>query len=222
MGDTSGITDLKWTVTGSGTNPANAADFDAGIMPVGKVRFLAGETSKQISVNVRGDITQELDETFSVAITAVTGVTPINIGTGTILNDDGVSGRAATISNNMILGTAGNDTLLGTTGNDTLLGVDPLNGAGTREIDRLTGGAGSDRFILGDTSSTYYLGGGISDYAIITDFGVGDAIQTRIGSTLSIGGALPTGIIGTALYLNNDLVAVVQGTIPTAISFVSV
>jgi Ca2+-binding RTX toxin-like protein len=223
-GATNITTDLKWTVTGSGANPANAADFDSGILPVGKVRFLSGETSKQISVNVRGDTTVESDETFAVTISAVTGgSTPVTIGTGTIVNDDGVApSPVAAIRSNAILGTVGNDTLLGTAGNDTLIGVDSLNGAGTGEVDRLTGGEGSDRFLLADSNNTYYLGNGISDYALITDFGATDTIQTLIGSALTIGGILPTGILGTALYLNTDLVAVVQGTLPTAASFVSV
>lgn len=199
VGDTSGTTDMKWTVTGSGANPANAADFDSGILPIGKVRFLPGETSKLISVNVRGDTTFEPNETFSMAITAVTGgSTPINIGTGTIQNDDAamLMSRAAAIRNNVILGTAGSDTLFGTNGNDILLGVDPLNGAGIAEVDMLTGGEGSDslrdayrHFVLADSNNTYYLGNGMSDYAIITDFGATDVIQTRVGSTLSIGGA---------------------------------
>jgi RTX calcium-binding nonapeptide repeat (4 copies) len=223
-GNTSGITDLKWTVTGSGANPANAADFDSGILPVGKVRFLAGETSKLISVNVRGDTTVEPDETFSVTMSPVTGgFTPVNIGTGTIVNDDGVAAsRTVAIRNNTILGTVGNDKLLGTAGNDVLLGVDPLNGAGTGEVDRLTGGEGSDLFVLADSNNTYYLGNRISDYALITDFGTTDTIQTRIGSSLTIGGILPSDILGTALYLNTDLVAVVQGSVPTSASFVAV
>jgi RTX calcium-binding nonapeptide repeat (4 copies) len=196
------------------------------------VRFLPGETSKLISVNVRGDTTFEPNETFSVAITAVTGgSTPINIGTGTIQNDDAamLMSRAAAISNNVILGTAGSDTLFGTSGNDILLGVDPLNGAGIAEVDMLTGDEGSDslrdayrRFVLADANNTYYLGNGISDYALIADFGATDVIQTGVGSTLTIGGALPTNIFGTALYLNTDLVAVVQGAIPTVASFVAV
>jgi hypothetical protein len=38
-------------VTGSGANPANAADF-GGTLPSGTVSFAAGETSKTITVNV--------------------------------------------------------------------------------------------------------------------------------------------------------------------------
>jgi hypothetical protein len=45
-------------------------------------------------------------------------------------------------------------------------------------------------------------------------------IQTRAGDTLTIGGARPSGITtGTALYLGTDLVAVVQGIVPTIASF---
>jgi hypothetical protein len=221
LGDTSGTTDLKWTVTGSGTNPASAADFEAGILPIGKVRFLPGETSKQISVNVKGDITQELDETFSVAITAVNdGSTAINTGTGTIVNDDGVTAnRTAAIRNDAILGTAEHD---------ILIGVNPLNGADTDKVDRLSN-AGSDslqnayrRFVLADANNTYYLGNGISNHTPITDFGAGDAIQTHASSALSIGGALSASIFSTALYLDTDLVAVVQNAIPSSTSFVSV
>jgi Domain of unknown function (DUF4347)/FG-GAP-like repeat/Calx-beta domain len=228
LGNTSGTTDLKWTVTGSGTNPANATDFDAGILPIGKVRFLPGETSKQISVNVRGDITQELDETFSVAITAVNdGSTAINTGTGTIENDDGATAnRTAAIRN---------DAIPDAIENDALIGTNSLNNTGTSEINGLTVDTDRDflfpaetlreqdayrRFILRDSNNTNNLGNGISSYAAIADFGVGDAIQTRTGKALSIGEILPAGILGTALYLDTDLVAVGQGTIPSATSFV--
>ncbi|WP_019501560.1 beta strand repeat-containing protein [Pseudanabaena sp. PCC 6802] len=127
------------------------------------------------------------------------------------------------LGNDSLTGGLGNDTLLGGGDNDTLTGVDPASGFGSGEIDRLTGNSGSDRFILADSTRTYYFGGGTSDYALITDFGAGDVIQTRIGDTLTIGGALPSGIAsGTALYLGTDLVAVVQGNVPTLASFVSV
>ncbi len=137
-----------------------------------------------------------------------------------IAGNDSIDGGAG---NDFLTGGLGNDTLLGGTENDTLNGVDPTSGFGQGEIDRLTGGTGSDRFILGDSNRTYYLGGGISDFALITDFGAGDVIQTHTGDVLTIGGALPAGITsGRALYLGTDLVAVVQGTIPTNASFVAV
>jgi hypothetical protein len=64
---------------------------------------------------------------------------------------------------------------------------------------------------------------GSSDDALITDFGAGDVIQIRASEPLTIGGARPTGITtGMALYLSTDLVAMVQGNIPTNASFVAV
>jgi hypothetical protein len=54
-GDTSGASAATWTVSGSGTNSASAADFDGGTFPTGIVSFEAGETSQTITVNVVGD-----------------------------------------------------------------------------------------------------------------------------------------------------------------------
>jgi Ca2+-binding RTX toxin-like protein len=137
-----------------------------------------------------------------------------------LAGNDSLDGGAG---NDLLTGGLGNDTLLGGTENDTLNGVDASTGFGQNEIDRLTGGTGSDRFVLGDSARTYYLGNGRSDYAIVTDFASGDVIQTRTGDVLTIGGTLPTGIAsGTALYLGTDLVAVVQGAIPTSASFIAV
>jgi Ca2+-binding RTX toxin-like protein len=62
--------------------------------------------------------------------------------------------------------------LWGEEGNDVLQGADT---PGALQIDRLSGGAGSDRFILGTTTANFYDDGnattaGTSDYALITDF----------------------------------------------------
>jgi hypothetical protein len=154
----------------------------------------------------------------SVGNDTISGLAGSDTASG-LAGNDSLSGDAG---NDFLTGGIGNDTLLGGSDNDTLTGVDPNNDFGQGEIDRLTGNSGSDRFILGDSSNTYYLGNGISDYALIVDFSSGDLIQTRTGDMLTIGGVLPTGVTGTALYLNNDLVAVVQGSVPTALSFVPV
>lgn len=96
-------------------------------------------------------------------------------------------------------GGSGNDLLFGNNGNDTLVGVDPSGNPGRGELDVLTGGAGRDRFILGDREGVnrsvraFYDDGdnvfdggnniftgmdGVSDFARITDFAVGlDVIQ---------------------------------------------
>src|SRR5205814_1372617 len=53
--------------------------------------FTAGETSKQITVNVTGDTLVESDENFFVNLTSPSGGTIADAqGQGTITNDDGV------------------------------------------------------------------------------------------------------------------------------------
>ncbi|WP_019499802.1 DUF4347 domain-containing protein [Pseudanabaena sp. PCC 6802] len=237
-GDTTAANNVNWAVTGSGTNPSDATDF-GGTLPTGTLSFAAGQTSKVVTVNVKGDTTAELDENFTVTLSNPTNGAIVATGdaAGTIKNDDLILGTAGgdtlsgTIGNDtisglggddLLTGLTGNDSLNGGVGNDTLVGVDAIIGFGANEIDKLTGGTGSDRFILGDSTRTYYLGGGTTDYALITDFGVGDVIQTHNGDVLTIGGTLPTGVTGKALYLGSDLVAVVQGAVPTLASFVAV
>ncbi|MFM5946729.1 MAG: calcium-binding protein, partial [Dolichospermum sp.] len=73
--------------------------------------------------------------------------------------------------NDVLNGGADNDQLYGGSGNDTLQGT---NG-GTGEQDYLEGGTGNDRFILADTTKTFYDDGnstlpGDYDYATIADF----------------------------------------------------
>ena len=72
-GDVSGTTNVNWAVTGSGTAPADAADFTGGVLPSGVANFLANETSKQISVSVNGDVTIEPNEQFTVTLSNPTG-----------------------------------------------------------------------------------------------------------------------------------------------------
>lgn len=92
-GDTStGIT-AQIDVTGSSGNPANAADF-GGAFPSQTVTFLAGETSKMVTINVSGDTVVEPDEQFTVTLGNPTNATTTNttftttIATGTITDDD--------------------------------------------------------------------------------------------------------------------------------------
>jgi Ca2+-binding RTX toxin-like protein len=131
--------------------------------------------------------------------------------------------------NDKLYGEAGNDTLLGSDGNDSLYGGtgtdslnggagnDFLNGGGSSynssEYDTLTGGGGADRFALGDSSGSFYLGAG---YATITDFqwSEGDKIQIYGSSsnyTLDKNSNWSgSSALDTAIYKNGDLIAVVQ------------
>jgi hypothetical protein len=89
-GLTTGSTTVNYAVTGSGTSPANAADFVGGVLPSGSVTFAANETSKTIPISVNGDTTVEPDEGFTVTLSGATGGAQITTATatGTIQNDD--------------------------------------------------------------------------------------------------------------------------------------
>jgi hypothetical protein len=85
----------RWSVAGTkgtGTMPANAGDFPGAILPTGTVTFLAGETSRTITVDVAADTAPELNERFSITLSDPLGGATIDPGAatsdGVILNDD--------------------------------------------------------------------------------------------------------------------------------------
>lgn len=67
-GTTSASATVNWTTTG-----ADADDFQGGVRPSGTLSFAAGESSKTVTVNVAGDTMLELDEIFTVTLSAPTG-----------------------------------------------------------------------------------------------------------------------------------------------------
>src|SRR5688500_5451406 len=89
-----------FAVTGSGANPAAAADFTGGVSPTGTVSFAAGEATKTIAVNVAGDSTVEPAENFTVALSNPSAGTAIGTATATdtILNDDTAPGPSLSIA----------------------------------------------------------------------------------------------------------------------------
>ena len=95
-GDTTGASSATYTVSGSGANAANAADFTGGALPTGPVSFAAGETSKLVTINVAGDTTAEANEGFTVTLSAPSAGTTIATAaaTGTIINDDSTAASA--------------------------------------------------------------------------------------------------------------------------------
>ena len=99
-GSTTGASTAAFAVTGSGTNPATAADFTGGALPTGTVSFAAGETTKTVTVNVAGDSTVEPTENFTVALSNPSAGTTIGTAaaTGTILNDDTAPGPSLSIA----------------------------------------------------------------------------------------------------------------------------
>ncbi|NEQ47521.1 MAG: hypothetical protein F6K00_29855 [Leptolyngbya sp. SIOISBB] len=114
--------------------------------------------------------------------------------------------------------------LYGGAGNDTLIGVDETNATpGRGERDNLSGGADSDRFILGNAYSIFYDDfnsdtNGTNDYALITDFNPAeDKIQLQGPSSKYVLGPSPIGdITGTGIFIGkgdsepNELIAIVQ------------
>ncbi len=97
-GDTSVTHTAAWSVTGSGTNPAVAADFVGNALPSGTVTFGIGETSKVITIDVLGDASVENIEGFTVTLSSPSAGLVIGTSSaiGSIINDDASVSLAAT------------------------------------------------------------------------------------------------------------------------------
>ncbi|MFC7478680.1 Calx-beta domain-containing protein [Dankookia sp. GCM10030260] len=94
---------VQWHVNGTGgpsTSPANASDFLGGVLPAGTVSFAAGETTKNIVVNVAGDAAVEPNEGFQVTLANPSPglVLGAASATATILNDDQLAGIVTLVS----------------------------------------------------------------------------------------------------------------------------
>ncbi|MBL8486964.1 MAG: pre-peptidase C-terminal domain-containing protein, partial [Rhodocyclaceae bacterium] len=75
-GNTTNPSTVAWGVSGPESS-ADPADFGGTVLPGGLLSFAIGETAKLVSVNVVGDTTPELDETFVLRLTGpVNGVLP--------------------------------------------------------------------------------------------------------------------------------------------------
>lgn len=133
-----------------------------------------------------------------------------------------------------LFGGDGDDYLFGRTGNDTLFGGDgdDIIVGSTRptenresitsdydpdEIDLLTGGAGGDRFVLGDAFGSFYTldaPQGDANHAVITDFSLknGDVIQlfgsARLYQFKEVAGSTEIYMVGRA---GPELIGIVQG-----------
>lgn len=127
-------------------------------------------------------------------------------GRDTLNGGAGRDGLLGGDANDTLNGGAGNDLLDGEAGNDTL---DGFGAAGGVQVDELTGGAGADLFVLGDTGSgAYYVGNG---EATITDFSAvaGDEIQLA-GSSSDY--SLTNSGADAVIFQGVDTVGIVQNT----------
>jgi Ca2+-binding RTX toxin-like protein len=142
--------------------------------------------------------------------------------------NDNIIGNGA---DNRLEAGGGNDTLIGGLGNDSLVGgdgSDRLNGYGTTrtndsQFDRLTGGTGSDYFVLGGSWGASYVETG-DGYAVIQDWNqINDWIEVKGKISqydlkyTSVGGigssAKDTEIYYTDAFGNRDRIGIVQDSI---------
>lgn len=187
-GDLTRAGQVAWSVAGSGTHAADAADFVGGALPSGVLDFAANEVSKTITIQVAGDYADERDEGFTISLASPATGSTIGTGsaTGTIVNDDTGLAISAT-STALVEGDSGTQahtftvTRTGvTTGTTT---VDwALTGSGGQPIDAADFGgtlpSGSLSFAPGVTSQT------------ITVYSSGDtAVESTEGFTITLSGA---------------------------------
>lgn len=129
---------------------------------------------------------------------------------------------------NKLTGDLGDDTLLGDGGLDTLFGAQEAS-FGEGEIDQLTGGADSDKFVLGIAEGRFYDNGeagtgGRSDYAHVTDFTVGVDVLQLNGSRSEyyLGTSGVSGVSGRGLFhedgATDELIAIVRSGNSTALT----
>ena len=96
-GDLSQASSAEWFLVGSGPNPAGPDDFLTDSFKSGILRFKADESSRELSIRIRGDLTPEPDEQFSVVLFNAIGafIEPSSAeAIGIIRNDDLISPAA--------------------------------------------------------------------------------------------------------------------------------
>jgi Zn-dependent metalloprotease len=75
--------------TANGTSSPATAGTDYTAVPLTTLTFLPGQTTKAVTVQVKGDLIKEMNETFFVNLSGVVNATLADAqGLGTILNDD--------------------------------------------------------------------------------------------------------------------------------------
>lgn len=155
---------VDYAITGSGTNPANGADF-GGSLPSGTLTLPAGQSSVTLTVYVSGDLTGEPEENFTVTLSnPSSGVTITNAtASGTIQADDIVFDVSAPAT--QLEGNPGDTTYFDfvVTRSGNLTGAQTLNwsvagiGADGTSADDFSLTSGTVSFAAGETSQTIHV-----------------------------------------------------------------
>jgi len=124
-------------------------------------------------------------------------------GTGSSLNLGGSNPSALVLTGDVLTGSTGSDSLMGTSDNDILVGS--LTGANSIQQDVLTGGAGHDLFVLGNSQGSFYSSQGFDDVARITDFDpTKDQLQVFGGNAYLTAGINKPDVVGTGVFNDVD------------------
>jgi hypothetical protein len=145
---------------------ATAADADYTSVSPTFVTFNPGETSKTVTVAVKGDTKVETNETFGVKLIQSLNASVAKItGTATITNDDRSTNSPTPTptpggskpTSNQVMGTTGDDNLIGTNQAEAIVGNDGndiIRGLGGDDL--LFGSNGNDKLFGGDGNDTLY------------------------------------------------------------------
>ena len=185
-------------------------------------------------VDSSGDVVVELasEGTDTVEFSLISDYTLGNNVERLVLGVGAVNGTGNSLANiltgnggaNFLSGAAGNDSLHGGDGDDTLLGALATSSGGYAEIDTLTGGNGSDIFVLGTAAGYLYNDAksnstGTTDYAYITDFTSGSDKLQLVGSAAnyylgahSVSGLTAHQGLFRELGTTDELIAILQGS----------
>ncbi len=208
---------VDFTVTGTGANPADAADF-GGALPSGTANFAAGATTATITINVSGDTDIEPDETFLVTLSNPTGISlgATTTDTGTITNDDVVAANISINDVNIAEGDAGTTTLDFTVSIDVT--ADATVQVDTSDATATT--ADSDYVAIAAQTVTFTNGGALTQIVSVTING-DTTIETdetfNVDLTNAVGATI-TDALGVGTITNDDSasfsiddVAIVEG-----------
>jgi uncharacterized delta-60 repeat protein len=159
------------------TDGSASAPPDYAALAPATLTFAPGQTTRTVTVNVRGDVAIEPKEMFFLTLSNPTNATIRDgIGQGAIGNDDLSASARCTITGtdgaDVLTGTTGRDVICAGNGNDQIHGLDGpdvLKGesgndllVGGSGVDLLVGAAGNDR-LRGETENDTLMGGDQDD-----------------------------------------------------------